>query len=506
MQGFESMDALLLAARLILAAVFLVSGIAKLFDLSGSQAAMRSFGVPDSMAKSGGVLLPLVEIALAVLLVPVTTAKWGALLAFLLLVVFIAGVGYNLARGRKFECQCFGQLTRSEIGPSTLIRNLVLAVLALYVAYNGFTRNTVGPAVSDWLRGLSTFEWIMLVVGVAVVAALAAISWLLVHLLGQNGRLLVRLDRIESALEDADIAISDEDEEEEEEEEEEGLPFGAPAPAFSLSGLYGETMTLDALRAAEKPVLLVFSDPSCGPCNALMSDVGKWQHDLADKLTVAVVSRGSLDDNRQKKKQYNLTTVLMQQDSEIADAYVTNGTPTAVLVSPDGTIASAAAGGGDDIRTLVKQAVEGRVPIPAPRPVPAPGWRRSRCGRRPTRRRRAAPVALGATRQSSSCPISRARRCAWPISPAIPRQSSSGIRAAGSASAWPMISRPGSPILPRMRRSCSSSRPATPTATASWESSRRRFSIRGSASAVPLAPAARRLRSSSVPMARSPRA
>jgi peroxiredoxin/uncharacterized membrane protein YphA (DoxX/SURF4 family) len=366
------MDALLLAARLILAAVFLVSGIAKLFDLSGSQAAMRSFGVPDSMAKSGGVLLPLVEIALAVLLVPVTTAKWGALLAFLLLVVFIAGVGYNLARGRKFECQCFGQLTRSEIGPSTLIRNLVLAVLALYVAYNGFARNTVGPAVSDWLRGLNTFEWIMLVVGVAVVAALAAISWLLVHLLGQNGRLLVRLDRIESALEDADIAISDEDEEEEEEEEEEGLPYGAPAPAFSLSGLYGETMTLDALRAAEKPVLLVFSDPSCGPCNALMADVGKWQHDLTDKLTVAVVSRGSLDDNRQKKKQYNLTTVLMQQDSETADAYLTNGTPTAVLVSPDGTIGSAAAGGGDDSRTLVKQAVEGRVPIPAPRPAPAP--------------------------------------------------------------------------------------------------------------------------------------
>jgi uncharacterized membrane protein YphA (DoxX/SURF4 family) len=40
-QGFEGMDALLLAARLILAAVFVVSGISKLLDLSGSQAAMR---------------------------------------------------------------------------------------------------------------------------------------------------------------------------------------------------------------------------------------------------------------------------------------------------------------------------------------------------------------------------------------------------------------------------------------------------------------------------------
>ena len=213
----------------------------------------------------------------------------------------------------------------------------------------------------------------MLALGVIIVAALAGISWLLVHLLGQNGRLLVRLDRIESALEDADIALEDEDEDEDEEdEEEEGLPFGAPAPAFSLSGLYGEIMTLDALRAAEKPVLLVFSDPACGPCNALMPDVGKWQHDLTDKLTVAVIARGSLEDNREKKRQYNLTHVLMQKDNEVADAYVTYGTPTAVLVRPDGTIGSAAAGGADDIRTLVKQAVEGKVPVPAARLVALP--------------------------------------------------------------------------------------------------------------------------------------
>ncbi|MGH3994150.1 MAG: redoxin domain-containing protein, partial [Pseudonocardiaceae bacterium] len=137
-------------------------------------------------------------------------------------------------------------------------------------------------------------------------------------------------------------------------------------------GLYGETMTLDALRAVEKPVLLIFSDPGCGPCNAMLGDIGKWQHDLADKLTVALITRGSLDENRNKKKQHNLTHVLMQQDSEVADAYMTFGTPTAVLVRPDGTIGSAAAGGSDEIRRLVKQAAEGKVPVPAPRPVAVP--------------------------------------------------------------------------------------------------------------------------------------
>jgi peroxiredoxin len=367
------MDALLLAARLILAVVFVVSGVAKLLDLSGAQAAMRSFGVPESMTRSAAIALPIAEIVIALLLIPATSAIWGGLLAFLLLLVFVASIGYNLSKGRKFECHCFGQLSRSEIGPPTLVRNAVLAVIAGFVVVAGIARGNAGPGITDVLGSLDAFQWVMLILAVVILVALGAISWLLVHLLGQNGRLLVRLDRIETALEDADIELSDEDEDEDEdEEEEEGLPFGAPAPAFTLSGLHGETMTLDALRAPGKPVLLIFSDPGCGPCNSLMPDVGKWQHDLADRLTTVVVTRGSVEENRAKQRQNNLTHVLMQKDSEVADAYVTFGTPTAVLVRPDGTIGSAAAGGTDDIRTLVKQIVAGNVPVPAPRPVAPP--------------------------------------------------------------------------------------------------------------------------------------
>jgi peroxiredoxin/uncharacterized membrane protein YphA (DoxX/SURF4 family) len=382
-QGFERMDALLLAARLILAAVFVVSGVSKLFDLSGSQSAMRAFGVPERFTRAGGIALPIAEIVIAVLLIPISTARWGALLALILLAVFIAGISYSLSRGRKFDCHCFGQLTSSEIGPTTLIRNAALAVLAAFVAVSGFANDNVGLALTEVFQGLSAFEWVMLTIGVILLAALAGVSWLLVHLLGQNGRLLVRIDRIEAALEDADIEIADDDEddEEDEEEEEEGLAVGAPAPAFSLSGLYGETMTLDSLRAAEKPVLLLFTDPGCGPCNALMVDVGKWQRDLAEKLTIAVITRGSLEDNRKKAKQNSLTHVLMQNNNEVATAYQTYGTPTAVLVRPDGTIGSAAAGGAQEIRTLVEQAAAGKVPTRRPRLAALP---RPTQGQKPT--------------------------------------------------------------------------------------------------------------------------
>jgi thiol-disulfide isomerase/thioredoxin len=373
------MDGLLLLARLVLAAVFVVSGIAKLLDLAGSQSAMRSFGVPESSSKVAGIALPVVEILIAVLLLPVASAKWGALAALALLIAFIAGISYNLSRGRKFDCHCFGQLTSSEIGPPTLIRNVVLGLIALFIVVPGFASNNVGTSIGDAFGSLDPFQWVTLIVGIAMIVALGAMAWLLVHLLGQNGRLLVRLDKIETALEDADIDFDydddDDEDEDEEEEEEEGLPFGSPAPAFTLSGLYGETLTLDSFRAQEKPVLLIFSDPTCGPCNSLMPDVGKWQQELTDKLTTVVVSRGSLDENRNKKKQYNLTHMVMQKDNEIADAYLTYGTPTAVLVTPDGKIGSGAAGGAGEIRKLVKQAVEGKVPVPAPRaaaPRPAP--------------------------------------------------------------------------------------------------------------------------------------
>ena len=56
--------------------------------------------------------------------------------------------------------------------------------------------------------------------------------------------------------------------------------MGTTAPAFALSGLYGETITLDFLRAGGKPVLLLFSDP--GPV-ACMPYLRRW---LAEAMPI----------------------------------------------------------------------------------------------------------------------------------------------------------------------------------------------------------------------------
>jgi thiol-disulfide isomerase/thioredoxin len=121
--------------------------------------------------------------------------------------------------------------------------------------------------------------------------------------------------------------------------------------------VYGETITLDFLRAPGKPVVLLFSDPGCGPCNMLLPEVGRWQRDYAGKLTLALISRGSVEANRTKASEHGITQVLLQKDRETAEAYRDQGTPGAVLVRPDGMIGTPLALGADAIRALVAGAV-----------------------------------------------------------------------------------------------------------------------------------------------------
>ena len=174
------------------------------------------------------------------------------------------------------------------------------------------------------------------------------------------GRLLVRVEAQEEGVASSGIVLSPEPSHngaQEEARPPEGLPVGSQAPGFSRSGLHGETLTLDSLRVSGKPVMLIFTDPGCGPCNPLLPEVSYWQEDHAAKLTISLVSRGDPDDNRTKAYEHGLTSVLLHRDWEVSEAYQVNGTPSAVLVSPDGTIGSPVAGGAGAIRALVADAV-----------------------------------------------------------------------------------------------------------------------------------------------------
>jgi len=59
-----------------------------------------------------------------------------------------------------------------------------------------------------------------------------------------------------------------------------------------------------------------------------------------------------------------LAEVLLQRDGEVAKAYRVSGTPSAVVVYPDGTIGSPLAEGADAIRAIVAHTVGLATPVP----------------------------------------------------------------------------------------------------------------------------------------------
>jgi peroxiredoxin len=362
------MDAALLIARLVLGAVFVLAGVAKLSDLKGSRRAIIDFGIPPAIAAPLGLLLPLAELAVAATLLPTSTALWGALGALALLSVFVVGIAINLARGRKPECHCFGQLHSAPAGWKTLARNGVLAAVAGFVLWAGYEGGGAGPSALSWLGAVSTAQLVGFLGGVLVLSLLAGQWWFLVHLLRQNGRLLVRLEAVEASFGTGGSVAPSENGTPV--QQTEGLPVGSAAPEFSLSGLHGETLTLEALRSSGKALMMLFTDPGCGPCNAMLPEVGRWQEEHANKLTLALISRGEVEENKSKAQEHGLSNVLLQKDWEVSESYEVGGTPSAVLIDTDGKVASPVAGGAEGIRGLLSYAVGERAQLPMRPPRP----------------------------------------------------------------------------------------------------------------------------------------
>jgi peroxiredoxin/uncharacterized membrane protein YphA (DoxX/SURF4 family) len=331
------MNALALTARIVLAALFAVAGLTKLADRAGTRKSLAEFGLPAILVSPVTILLPLAELACAVALVPVSTAWWGAAGSLALLSLFTIAMAVSLARGQKPDCHCFGQLRSEPIGPATIVRNVLLAALAVLVVARG-AGSVGGAGLTDTLASLSEPRFIFSLL--ILLAALALFElWMLVHVLRQNGRLLLRLDAIEAKV-GAGAAST-----------EPGLPVGVEAPAFSLVDLVGQEVTLGVL-GGRGPLLLFFTEPGCGACERAAPEVARWQRAYSDRLSVVLISRGDIAVNQAKSDAHRLRNVLLQKDREVSEAYRVAATPSAVLVK-DGLIASPLTAGIDAIRTLV---------------------------------------------------------------------------------------------------------------------------------------------------------
>jgi uncharacterized membrane protein YphA (DoxX/SURF4 family) len=329
------MDALDLIARIVLALVFALSGAAKLRDPQGTRRAMRDFGMPRLVVPVAAGALPLIEIAITLLLLPPATALWAAVAAIALLLAFTTAIGWQLARGKRPDCHCFGALSGGPIGAKTLARNGLLLALG------------IGVAVLTWdaaaVPGFATGEPALL----ATVAALGGVLLLgagaqvvLVYTVYQRlSRRLVELDSVVRTSHDrAQRRIAGE-----------VVPpvVGEPAAVLELPDLRGAMFDLASMRGRE--LLLVFVRPGCWACHAILPDLlERAAKPPPDDADLVVIARGSPDENQDLQPLQ--APVLLSPSASVAAAFGVAGTPAALRIDGSGRVASDLAIGIDQVR------------------------------------------------------------------------------------------------------------------------------------------------------------
>jgi uncharacterized membrane protein YphA (DoxX/SURF4 family) len=128
-----------LAARLILAVVFAAAGWPKLLDPDGTVRSVRAFRlVPELFVPVFGYGLPMLELALALLLLAGLLTRWAAVAVAVLLVMFMVGIAAAWVRGLSIECGCFGATSGPVVDPTRgyaldLGRDAGLLVLAVWL-------------------------------------------------------------------------------------------------------------------------------------------------------------------------------------------------------------------------------------------------------------------------------------------------------------------------------------------------------------------------------------
>jgi peroxiredoxin len=239
---------------------------------------------------------------------------------------------------------------------------------------------------------MSLFHWVFVLMWLI----LAGCCWLGWQLLRQNGRMLLRLDKFEKRLDELEFSEPDDEPRPGDAHQapasqpstldpppanhrpippsasnsevadrasrfsnrslarsrlkRDGLKTGTTAPDFRLPCLDGTERSLADFRG--RRVFLVFSDPHCGPCQALAPYLQKFCSEHPD-VSVLMISRGDPKENRAKVKEHGLTfPVLLQQRWEISRLYAIFATPVAYLIDETGLILHDVAVGVDSIKVF----------------------------------------------------------------------------------------------------------------------------------------------------------
>ncbi len=317
MRGMPSAPTASLLVLLTLAVVLAVSAGAKLRAPVAFEDAFVSLRVPSWVPRRlTSRALPWVEAALGALLVvaPSALLVGAAGLVAALLATYTALIARALTFAEPVDCACFGALGSQAVGRVTLVRNLLLLVLAGVAVWVGLSGGSVHEAVAD-LRGP---DWW------ALAAALAAVATTVTIVGGRPAPTITSTGEPELDYERRPI------------------PYGV------LTMPDGTTTTLAELASTQARLLVVLN-PHCGPCVRTAEKLDAWADRLAPGVgVVAVHPVPGLD------LPHRTVPAAVEPEHNVRRIFSV-GAPGAVLLGADGLMAGGPVAGAGDVERFVEE-------------------------------------------------------------------------------------------------------------------------------------------------------
>jgi uncharacterized membrane protein YphA (DoxX/SURF4 family) len=124
-----------LAIRLGAAAIWIIAGAAKIGDLQHFHAQVDAYKLlPHALEAPFAYALPFVEVVVGIYLVIGLLVRPAAIVACVLMAMFIVAMSQAWTRGLSIDCGCFGALARHKVGLWTVLRDAALGIPSLILA------------------------------------------------------------------------------------------------------------------------------------------------------------------------------------------------------------------------------------------------------------------------------------------------------------------------------------------------------------------------------------
>lgn len=302
----------LVLANVAIAFLLIVSGVAKLRAPAATRDAFTALRLPGVLRRSPApAVLPWAELALAVILL--TGTSWvllagaiGALLLFLAYTVIIArALGFD----EPVRCACFGTLGAHDVSRRTLVRNVLLVLLAALGVW------AAAQTISTYSLDRNGWGWLAVA---AVVTAAVTLS-----LGGGSSRTVASVD---------------------------GL--GWLSRASVTEPATGRMVALNRLAAEHGGVVLLFVLAGCGACERVLAQLPAWREANPRRVVIPITLPGDAPANLAGQQYHE------DPGFNLATALSGGMTPTAIELGRDGVPVGPPAVGSDEVIALITGSAE----------------------------------------------------------------------------------------------------------------------------------------------------